>query len=333
MTHIGSWPRLTGARFVGQEEQGAGMTGRDGIGDASGALQDEAIAWVVLLTSGEATRDDAARLKAWRARSDAHELAFRRASALWRGMGRAAAPTRLSRRLFLAGAGAGTALAAGWAGMMIGVLPGFDQLLSDHATAVGEQAWIDLPDGTAVELDGASALDARFTPDMRAVTLVAGAATFEIAPDPRPFRAAIGPGEVTAAKGRFAASVGARQTVIDCIEGSVEVLCGGATTLRAGERARMAGGLLLAGHEALAPDAAAPWRRGLLVFTDQPLADVVADINRHRRGRIVLARPGLGERRVDGVFHLDRPDEIVTNLAAALKLRDTWLPGGVVLLS
>ncbi|WP_245261765.1 FecR family protein [Ancylobacter sp. FA202] len=309
------------------------MTNSDGISGAPGALQDEAMAWVVLLTSGEATRDDAARLKAWRARSYAHERAFRRASAVWRGLGAASAPSRLSRRLFLAGVGAGTALAAGWAGTMIGVLPGLDQLLSDHATAVGEQARIDLPDGSSVDLDAASALDARFTADYRAVTLVTGAAEFEIAADPRPFRASIGPGEVTAAKARFAASVGARQTVIDCIEGSIEVQCGGVTTLKAGERARLAGGSLLAGRETLAPNAAAPWRRGLLVFTDQPLADVVADINRHRRGRIVLARPGLGERRVDGVFHLGRTDEIVTNLAAALKLRDTWLPGGVVLLS
>ena len=309
------------------------MTGSDGIGDASGALQDEAIAWVVLLTSGDATRDDAARLKAWRARSDAHELAFRRARAVWRGVGAAPAPARLSRRLFLAGAGAGTALAAGWAGIQIGVLPRLDQLMSDHATAVGEQARIDLPDGSSVDLDGASALDARFTADIRAVTLVAGAAEFEIAPDPRPFRAAIGPGDVTATRARFAASIGTRQTVIDCIEGRIEVQCDGVTTLQAGERARLAGGSLLAGRETLAANAAAPWRRGLLVFADQPLADVVADINRHRRGRIVLARPGLGERRVDGVFHLDRPDEIVANLAAALKLRDTWLPGGVVLLT
>ncbi|WAC26640.1 FecR family protein [Ancylobacter sp. SL191] len=309
------------------------MTGSDGIGDAAGALQDEAIAWVVLLTSGEATRDDAARLKAWRARSYAHELAFRRASAVWRGVGAVPAPARLSRRLFLAGTGAGAALAAGWAGTMIGVLPSLDQLLSDHATAVGAQARIDLPDGSHVDLDGASALDARFTTEARAVTLVAGAAEFEIAADPRPFRATIGPADVTATKARFAASVGAQQTVIDCIEGRIEVRCGDATTLQAGERARLAGGARLAGRETVAPDAAAPWRRGLLVFADQPLADVVADINRHRRGRIVLARPGLGERRVDGVFHLGRPDEIVTNLAAALKLRDTWLPGGVVLLS
>ena len=333
MTHIGSWPRLPGARFAGYREQGAGMTGSDGMSEASGGLQDEAIVWVVLLTSGEATRDDAARLKAWRARSHAHELAFRRASAVWRGVGAVPAPARLSRRLFLVGAGAGTALAAGWAGTMIGVLPGLDQLLSDHATAVGEQARIDLPDGSLIDLDGASALDARFTADARVVTLIAGAAEFEIAADPRPFRATIGPGEVTATNARFAASVGASQTVIDCIEGNIEVRCGGSTTLRAGERVRLAGGALLAAPKTIAPNATAPWRRGLLVFADQPLADVVSDINRHRRGRIVLARPGLAERRVDGVFHLARPDEVVSNLATALKLRDTWLPGGVVLLT
>lgn len=309
------------------------MRGGEIIGDGPDALQDEAIAWVVLLTSGEATRDDAARLKAWRARSNAHEQAFRRASAAWRGAGTTAiAPGRLSRRLFLAGAGAGTALAATWAGTTLGLLPGLDQLLSDHATAVGEQARIDLPDGSRVELDGASAFDVRFTGDSRDVMLVAGAADFDVAAESRPFRVGAGPGEITTLAGTFAVNVGARQTLIDCTRGRLDVRCGGTLTLRAGERVRISDGVLSA-REPIDPTAAAAWRRGLLVFNDQPLADVVADINRHRRGRIVLAWPGLGRRRVDGVFHLDRPDEIVANLAQALKLREAWLPGGVVLLT
>jgi transmembrane sensor len=313
--------------------QDACMRGSEGVGIGPDALQDEAIAWVVLLTSGEATLDDAARLKAWRARSPAHENAFRVASAAWRGAGTTTiAPARLSRRLFLAGAGAGTALAATWAGATLGLLPGLDQLLSDHATAVGEQAQIDLPDGSRVDLDGASAFDARFTDDSRNVMLVTGAADFEVAADDRPFRVTAGAGEVSTRDGSFAISVGANQTLIDCTRGHLDVTCNGTLTLRAGERVRISGGTLST-PEPIDPAVAAPWRRGLLLFADQPLADVVADINRHRRGRIVLARPGLGERRVDGVFHLSRPDEIVTNLAQSLKLRETWLPGGVVLLT
>ena len=311
------------------------MTAGGNGGSEADALRREAIAWVVRLTSGDATADDAARLKAWRARSDAHEQAFRLAGATWRQVGSAAAsnaPARPSRRLFLVGAGAGTALAAGWAGVSLGLLPGLDQLMADHATAIGEQAHIALPDGSAVDLDSASALDVRITDTLRGVRLVSGAAAFDVARDPRPFRATVGPGEVTTGDGAFAVTAGSDQSLVDCTRGVVEVACNGTVRLKAGERVSLdAAGA--SAPERVDPATTAPWRRGLLVFSNRPLVDVVADINRHRRGRIVLARPGLGARRVDGVFHLDRPDEIVTHLAAALQLSETRLPAGVVLLA
>ena len=75
----------------------------------------------------------------------------------------------------------------------------------------------------------------------------------------------------------------------------------------------------------------AAWRRGLVVFRDRTLANVVLDINRHRSGRVVIADAELGRRRVSGVFHLDRPDEVIAHLEASLDLRSRSLAGVVLL--
>ncbi|MBC9879642.1 DUF4880 domain-containing protein [Bradyrhizobium sp. INPA01-394B] len=55
----------------------------------SGSLARDAIAWVVRLNSGDATIADAERLLKWRARSSAHESAFREAVKSWRAIGSA----------------------------------------------------------------------------------------------------------------------------------------------------------------------------------------------------------------------------------------------------
>jgi ferric-dicitrate binding protein FerR (iron transport regulator) len=45
------------------------------------------VAWIVRLKSGEATLEDADQLIDWRARSPAHERAFRDAVRCWRAIG------------------------------------------------------------------------------------------------------------------------------------------------------------------------------------------------------------------------------------------------------
>lgn len=297
------------------------------------ALQREAIGWVTRLTSGEATVEDAQQLRAWRGRSQAHEDAFRLASQTWRHAGlpsdmRVRRPA-LSRRLVLAGAG--MALAAGWAGVSLGLLPGLDQMMSDYATGVGQQANFTLPDGSTVYLDGATALDVDLKSDARTAKLVNGAAAFDIAAGANPFLVTADQCVISANDAEFALTAGSGPVRIECTRGSLSVSGNGTARLEAGERIS-----LVADRppvvEPLNPVMAGAWRRGLLVFENRPLSEVVDDLNRHRRGRVVLARPGLGARRVDGVFHLQRPDEIVDNLVAALALTETRLPGNIVIL-
>jgi len=321
-------------RFLGAMESGNNTVGGAGGGRRElDYLQREAIGWVARLTSGEATVEDAQQFQVWRGRSRAHEEAFRLASQTWRHAGLTATANvrrpALTRRIVLAGAG--TALAAAWAGVSLGLLPGLDQIMSDYATGVGEQARFDLPDGSMIYLDGASALDFKLTPDARTAKLVTGAVAFDIAAGALPFRVTAGPCVISANDADFTLTAGSGPIRIECIRGSLAISGNVIAGLDAGERI-----ILAPDHpvkaERMNPAMFGAWRRGLLVFENRPLSEVVDDINRHRRGRILLARPGLGTRRVDGVFHLQRPDEIVDNLVAALAVSETRLPGNIVIL-
>ncbi|WP_291698278.1 FecR/PupR family sigma factor regulator [Bradyrhizobium sp.] len=63
------------------------MTKRINHRDRADPLTREAAAWIVRLKSGEATLEDAEQLIDWRARSPAHEHAFRSAVKCWRAIG------------------------------------------------------------------------------------------------------------------------------------------------------------------------------------------------------------------------------------------------------
>ncbi len=47
---------------------------------------------------------------------------------------------------------------------------------------------------------------------------------------------------------------------------------------------------------------ATSWRNGTLVFDGEPLADVIAEMNRYSREQLVIGNPALAQRRVSGVF-------------------------------
>jgi ferric-dicitrate binding protein FerR (iron transport regulator) len=70
-----------------------------------------------------------------------------------------------------------------------------------------------------------------------------------------------------------------------------------------------------------------------LIYDNQPLADVVTDINRYRPGRIVITDHALGERRVHARFTLDQMADVATLIEDAYGAHATHLPGGWVLLS
>src|SRR5262249_6139101 len=155
---------------------------------------------------------------------------------------------------------------------------------------VGERRSITLADGSRVDLDADSALSVAFSDAQRRITLERGRAFFQVAKDPaRPFIVAAGAGEIRALGTAFDVKHGADRTVrVAVAEHAVSVAV-------AGDSQRLVeGGMMDYDERGLGPMARADlasllsWRQDRLFFQDAPLGDVVADLDRYRRGRIVI---------------------------------------------
>lgn len=311
------------------------MNPEDQQSQADTRLSDEALEWIVRLHSGRADAADRDAFAAWRGQSAGHEHAAREAEAIWSGIGlagdevrrteRRAARARITRRAVLGGvavAAAGTALHA--TGML------GPHLLADHVTGIGEQRTVALADGSTVLLNAGSALSVDFGDAVRRLRLHRGQATFTVASDAaRPFVVAAADGSARALGTVFDVDIRPLEVVVTVIEGTVGVTAGpSGDAILAGVNQRVRYGAAGAPLPAEAVDAETEtaWRRGKLIFDRRPLGDVVAEIERYRRGRIVIASDRLRRLEVTGVFDLADPDAILDVMEETLPVRVARLP-------
>jgi len=90
---------------------------------------------------------------------------------------------------------------------------------------------------------------------------------------------------------------------------------------------------LLEDTVAVRSDDAAAWRKGMLVFRQDRLAGVIAEINRYRAGRVVLLADALSDSAVSGRFSIKELDAALLQIQHSFALTARVLPGGVVILS
>jgi transmembrane sensor len=318
------------------------------------ALIREGDAWVLLMTSGAATHADADALRLWRQRSPAHERAFCEAVRL-RDTVRTAAtelraeeagavarsavlpmrPRGLSRRAVLSGAVAASAAGAAVfvGGRSLGLWPGSRR--ADFATAKGERRTIRLASGVSAELNTATRLSRR--PDIGAhglelldgeVMLVAA-----LSPTDDPLVALAGSGRAIARRARFSLRCDGSDVAVTCLEGAVMVEVGGERRAVPPSHRLTYSNDGLGSLAAVDPAVVTAWQQGALVFHQEPLRNVIAEINRYRPGRIMIASEALGDRRIDGTFYVAQLDEIFEQVRSAFGARVTRLPGGVVVLA
>jgi transmembrane sensor len=287
---------------------------------------------VVRLTSGHVTTQERAAARVWAGQSPRHRAAFRRARRLWRLSGALAlAPARAPRRHLRPWAAAAT-VAALAAGFYLTLPPHWQ---ADYRSGTAEVREVVLGDRSTVLLDAQSAIDVDFRRNLRRVELLQGEALFDVRSDPaRPFE--VHGLDVSATARGTLYSVrhhGARVDVL-VAEGSVAVGSGQTQPLllQPGQRARFEAGRLLALESDVDIASALAWRDGRLVFELAPLAEVVATLNRHRRGHIAIADQRLEQLPVSGVFQLDRLDEALDTLAQALPVRSLRVTDRLVIL-
>ena len=78
-------------------------------------------------------------------------------------------------------------------------------------------------------------------------------------------------------------------------------------------------------------EAIAPWREKRLVYRNQPLNEVLGDLQRHYRGNIVLEEPSLGEALVSGTLKSNRLEHSLRLLQSILPINIQLSPKNLVI--
>ncbi|MBI2239643.1 MAG: FecR domain-containing protein [Magnetospirillum gryphiswaldense] len=190
---------------------------------------------------------------------------------------------------------------------------------ADSVTATGEVRTVTLADGSQVILAPDSAIAVSMTDTQRIVDLLRGEAFFQVRRDPdRPFTARAGDSSARVLGTAFNVRRQADSAEISVAEGSVLVSRGESShRLVAGEWVSTAHADL-ADHGTVAVELVGPWRYGQLVVKDQRLADVVDILRRYQSGAILIRGDKLADRRVTGLYDLDRPADTLAALLAPL---------------
>lgn len=323
----------------------AAAKGADSVSDRSqsSTIRETALTWFVRLHSGDAGREDHAAFAVWVAAAPEHRQEYDRLERVWQDLDHLPDPRpardhrrdhRRGRRPALAALALCTLALAVVAGPLtgpFGPLPLGDGV--GYAATTGQIRTVALPDGSQLILDAGSRAVVAYSDSRRHVDLREGRVQAVVAADPsRPFEVTAGGLTARALGTAYTVDLRHHETHVAVQESTVEVHHGDRPPhrLTQGQRLTVGDDGSLQPGRASAADTA--WQSGHMVFEDVALADVVADLNRRHSGTVLLLGADLASRRVSGVFDTARRDSVLQALTATLGLRETRLPGGVVLL-
>lgn len=302
------------------------------------AAEDAAVDWFVLLQEPSASEAQFVAFRDWLEASPDHRAAYDRVEQLWVALETAPAATapatapfkprravaaRSTSRRFVLGAGATAALAAGLAAALI--LPqAMTALKTDiYRTAKGERREISLADGSKLALNSNSEVRVQLGRKARQATVVSGEALFEVAHDAaRPFTTLVGDEQIRDIGTAFNVRQDGDRLTVTVLHGLVEVTpqTGAATRLGQGDQLKRRIGFQDASLAKVDAEDAAGWRSGRLIYRDQTLSAVAADLNRYLPLPIKVDAKA-GALRFSGVLQLDREDLMVGRLERLLPVR------------
>lgn len=323
----------------------ASLNGIDDLSVPLTPLEREGLAWVELFLTGRATRADLSALAEWRHKSKAHGDAFAAAVKVHKYVAQYSvsekdhfAPSFLERASTRRSAVLGMAAIGivGYSAMKppFGLWPSYAELACDYRTATGEQRKIALSADVSIEMNTGSSVSLPSGPHGVGVDLIKG----EIAVSARrefskPFTVRAGTARILANQGGFNLRYDERGTCVTCLEGRVEIeKTGQRLTLVSRQQVRTVEGGF-SRPITVDPEAATAWQRGFIIFHDAALETVVAEINRYRPGRVVIANSSLARDRFSGEFRIERLEDALHQITRVTNASATKLPGGVIVLS
>ncbi|NHV30250.1 FecR domain-containing protein [Burkholderia sp. D-99] len=300
-----------------------------------------AVEWWVDRQAGRTGEAFDAALARWRAEDPAHDAAWRHIETMQHRLGGLAAgldpqvaraallPPRAGRRRAAVKALAVLLFAGGAAWM---AEPARRAVIwpADLRTAVGERRTVTLADRTVIVLDTDTALDVRFDDTARHLRLLRGTIMVTSGHDERvparPLVVATAQGELRPLGTRFTVRQRDGATRVEVFAGAVRVQPADAP---AGTRVIAAGEGTAFTRDAISEptplDAyASAWTDGMLVASRMRLADLVAELDRYRRGSL-RCDAAVADLRVSGTYPLDDPARVLDTLKATLPIDVRYL--------
>lgn len=305
-------------------------------------LEEEALGWVVRLSSGEVTEEDRSEFDYWHEDAD-NALAYRRATRLWAGLGPIlekqeaegwpdaeaapasssgqAAPRRFSRRPVYASLAASLAL-------FIGLGAQYQQVWQyDQVSGTAVRAGVGLADGSRVAMGPGTAFSTDFADGARHISLARGEAYFDVRHDAaHPFVVSAGDGVVRVLGTAFAVR---RQddgsVTVTVARGRVQVTSGAQSEVLTPDRQISFNAKGLGQVRAVEASAETAWMRGRLIMENRPLGEVLSELDRYDGGKILLLNEEASQRRINAVIDLQRTDDWLAALASSQGLKRTQL--------
>lgn len=313
----------------------------------SPAVARQAVEWLVELQSGAC--DDALLqgLARWRAEHPEHEHAWQHIAAVnaqWRGaVGSSAATARLAAQMARTAlleappAPAGRRGALKTAAVLLGV-GGGAWLMREHTpwawsaderTGVGQRRTLTLADGTVLDLNTDSAVAIGYTATERRIRLAGGEIVVRTGKDGagRPLIVETAEGTLQPLGTRFAVRQQAGSSRVDVFEGAVAIRprrapAAAMRILRAGQQAGFSQDAVAAVRAA--DDDGIAWTDGMLVASGVRLDAFLAELGRHRHGRLGCD-PAIAGLRVSGTYPLADTDRILDTLRTTLPVEIHFL--------
>lgn len=282
--------------------------------------------WLVRVEAGELSERELASLQRWRQACETHERAWHNAQALrsrFANVPPALAMatldrTRHSRRQVLKGAlGLAVALPAGWLALREMPVAAWS---ADFSTGTGKRRTLTLADGSELQLNTGTAVN--LDQAGRRVRLIRGEIALRLH-DTLPFLIDTAHGVCSLRGGEINVRQDDSAAQFAVYAGSADLtpMRYSALALRGGQQVRVSDRGV--GPIGRFDPRQLGWRDGVLVAIDQPLGDVLRDLDRYRPGVLRWA-PELEALRVTGSFRLSDPDQVLDILAATLPVQVQW---------
>jgi transmembrane sensor len=311
--------------------------------ELAGDPVEQAAEWTVRLSAGDMSADEHHAFAQWQQADIRHAEAFARMSVLIEqleqlrdGQGGAVAAHAALRVGACSRKGSLAKLAV--MAVLLSATVGFHSwsptyLMADLRTGTGEWGRHTLADHSRVTLNSDSAVNIGFNARERRLTLVQGEVLVDVARDSaRPFIVVTEHGSIRALGTRFVVRRQDGMTRLLMLESKTSVQSGEQVRRHSTEDVLVEAGqavdITATSVSAVQPlDARSvddAWKFHQLVVQDRPLSEVLDELSRHRRGRILYMAQAR-DLRVSAVLPLDDTDQALQLLAISLPIRMTTL--------